>query len=180
MVIDTPWVEMSDVAASSVGGWRAVWVVVAIAVAFLPFILWKARWAGRWPWWRSVLFVIAWFCVGVPIAAVIAGDTHATTGADDVVSRAMRSRPAMLQSGSVIVDPSDHSAGTSMHAPYQGESVDHAVTFTVATATGSTSRCRGTVTLKRDEARRGRTAPVYARLVAQCAPFAAAESPAAP
>ncbi|MGX9297026.1 hypothetical protein [Tsukamurella paurometabola] len=179
MVIETPWVELADVAASSVSGWRAVWVVVGIAVAFLPIVVWKARWAERWQWWKSVLFFVAWFCVGVPIAAVIAGDTHSSAHADDVLTRALTAQPAVLQPGSVVVEQSDHSAGTSMHAPYQGEETDYTVAFSVIAA-DRLSRCEGTVTLKRNNAPRGRNAPVFARLRANCASAPVSPAPAAP
>ncbi len=172
-MINTQWVELSGVARPDISVWQFVVMGVAMLMLIVPIWVWKDRWFRAWRWWKSVLFFVVWFCVVLPVGALVAGgiigDTYAKTEADGVVAQVLAGSPAGVSNPTrVVVAPSDHAAGAVLDVPYQGDSIDYQVDFAGTAAAGRTVQCHVTVSLYRQKAPRGRAAPVLARMSGGC------------
>ncbi len=171
--LDIPWTTIPDFAKPGVAGWQMAIVLGAVVVLAVPILVWRERWLHGWRWWQSALFLIGWFCVVIPAVAVSAGaatgDTYAKVAAEDVISHMAfaRSTP-FVRVSAVVVSPSEHTAGSTLDAPYQGQTFDYEVSFAGVTRSADVLHCRTVVSLFREQARRGVAAEVSARLRGTC------------
>ncbi|CAM3736817.1 hypothetical protein ACXYTP_19070 [Tsukamurella ocularis] len=173
MLIGISWTKVSGVTNPDTSAWE--WVVVGAAMLLLigPIMVWKERWVAAWQWWKSVLFFVGFFCIAIPVVAggadAILGDNHAKVDADGVVAQVLSARPSpVTRATAIVVQPSEHVAGSTLDVPYQGEGLDYLVDFAAVTGAGRAVQCRATLSLYREQAPRGRSAPVSARMKGGC------------
>lgn len=184
MVINTQWVELSGIASPDVAVWKWLVMGVAMVILFVPFYWWKERRARAWRWWRSTLFVAGWFCVVLPVVALTAGgiigDTYAKADADAVVAQVIAAHSAVAPTAPVVVEQSENAKGSILDVPYQGDQFDYRIRYAAAAQGGPAVQCRVVLSLFRQKAPRGRTAPVFARISGDCGPLAPENSGVAP
>ncbi|CAM3260584.1 hypothetical protein [Tsukamurella hominis] len=177
MLIDTPWTKLSGITNSDISAWKLVVFAVALLLLIVPIMVWKERWVTAWRWWKSVLFFAGFFCIGIPVVAggagAILGDNHAKVDADDVVAQVLSANPSpVTRATRVLVEPSENVAGSVLDVPYKGERLDYRVDVTGVARLGGAVRCRSTLSLRREDTPRGRSAPVSARMTGDCRPAA--------
>ncbi|MGC5027193.1 hypothetical protein ACLQ3K_20805 [Tsukamurella sp. DT100] len=177
MLIDTPWTKLSGVSSPDISAWKWVVFVAAMLLLIVPAMVWKERWVTAWRWWKSVLFFIGFFCIGIPVVAggagLIVGDTYAKADADDVVAQVLSANSSpVTRATRVLVEPSENVAGSVLDVPYKGERLDYRVEVTGVARLGGAVRCRSTLSLRRDDTSTGKSAPVSARVTGDCRPAA--------
>lgn len=173
MILDSPWTELAGVSRPDISAWKWVVIVAAMLLLSVPIMVWKERWRVAWRWWKSVLFFVGFLCIAIPVVAggagVIIGDTYAKADVDDVVAQVLSVHPySVARATAIVVGPSENAAGSVLDVPYQGEGIDYWIDFTGVTRLGDVVPCRSTLSVRRDNAPRGKSAPVFARMVGAC------------
>ncbi|KXP09085.1 hypothetical protein AXK57_14890 [Tsukamurella pulmonis] len=171
-MIDLSWTQLSSLMRPEIKAWQYVVILVAIALMFAPFMVWRGRGADGWRWWQWVALVGAWFLVWLPAvgfgAGWAAGDTHGKADAAAVIEEVLATSETASNATAVVVVPNAHAVGTTLHAPYKGEQIDYKVTFAAEMRAKGNIQCEATLSLLRQNTSKGRRAPVFAKVVGTC------------